>query len=302
MLNANTGNADTKLIAYSPTAANPEPNGLSAPALVDIDRDGLIDTVYAGDLLGNMHKFQFSKLVGSDYVLAKSAETGGAWRYLGNVFASGEPITTAPTVVQACEGVGSTVLFGTGKLNEDIDYADKSNRGYYRVDDKSPSSSLTVSPTEIAIVSTYTLTDLGGDVVGRNWTTPNLNGKKGWKLTFTAGERVLTNSTLPPDSGAVVFGTTKPVGDICTPGNSGFLMAVNVCSGKTGDLIYNGTVVGGIGTDSTGILKVSNSYTNPDGKVELVTNQDECKKSGTCGLLTPRTPRGRYSWREILTK
>ena len=298
MLNANTGDAVTKL----DTATGPQPNGLSAPAPVDNDRDGLIDTVYAGDLLGNMHKFQFSKPDGANFVLAKPAELGGAWRYLGNVFASGEPITTAPTVVQACKGIGSTILFGTGKLNEDVDYSDKTNRGFYRVDDVSPSSALTVSPSELASVSTYTPMSLSANVAGRNWSTPNLNGKKGWKLVFSDGERVLTNSTLPPDSGAVVFGTTKPVGDICTPGNSGFLMSVNVCSGGIGELIYNGTVTGGIGTNTTGILKVSTSYTSSTGKVILVTNQDECKKSGACEQSTTKVPRGRYSWREVLTK
>jgi type IV pilus assembly protein PilY1 len=298
MLNANTGDAATKLS----TAASAQPNGLSSPAPVDLDRDGLIDTIYAGDLLGNMHKFQFSKPDGVNFVLAKPAEAGGAWRYLGNVFASGEPITTAPTVVQSCKGIGSTVLFGTGKLNEDADYADKSNRGFYRIDDTSPSSALTVLPTELTTVSTYTSISLGANVAGRNWSVPNLSNKKGWKLVFTDGERVLTNSTLPPDSGAVLFGTTKPVGDICTPGNTGFLMAVNVCSGGIGELTYNGTVTGGIGTSTTGILKVSTSYTSSTGTTEVVTNQDECKKSGTCGLATTRTPRGRYSWREILTK
>jgi len=299
MLNANTGNADTKLIAYSPSAASPEPNGLSAPAPVDVDRDGLIDTVYAGDLLGNMHKFQFSKLVGSDYVLAKSAEADGAWRYLGNVFASGEPITTAPIVMRACEGIGSTVLFGTGKLNEDADYADKTNRGYYRVDDKAPSSSLTVLPTELASVS-MTSMSLGGDMVGRNWSAPNLNGKKGWKLTFTAGERVLSNSNLPADTGAVIFKTMKPVGDICTPGNSGFTMSVNVCSGGIGGLIYNGIIVGGIGdglSGGGGSGKLATPIIDPTGKGFIIDNDGRRFE-----VPTTRTPRGRYSWREILTK
>lgn len=302
MLNANTGAVSTKLQAYAPTVASPALNGLSAPTPVDTDRDGLIDTVYAGDSLGNMHKFQFSKASGLDFVLAKPVETGGAWRYLGKVYATGEPITTAPSVVPACEGVGWNVLFGSGKLNEEGDYTDTANRGFYNVLDKSPSSALTVPATDLATIATFTEPSLGEGLVGRNWSTPNLSGKRGWKMTFTGGERVLTNSTLPPDTGAVLFGTTQPTGDVCTPGNSGYLMAVNICSGKTGDLIVNGIAVGGVAIDSSGIVKVSNTYTSQDNKQTVVCNQDGCKGEDAPKLLGTGAPRGRYSWRELLTK
>ena len=301
MINANTGAATTKLEAYAPTAVSPARSGLSAPTPVDTDRDGLIDTVYAGDLLGNLHKFQFSKLTGADYVLAKSAEAGGAWRYLGKVYAAGEPITSAPSVVPACEGPGWNVLFGTGKLNEDADFSDTANRGFYNVLDKSPSSSLLVPTTELAVISTFSSPALGGGLVGRNWSTPNLTGKRGWKVTFTGGERVLGNATLPPDTGAILFATSKPKGDICTPGNTGFLMAVDICSGKTGSLVVNGIEVGGVSIDSPGILKVGNTVSDRFNKPKVVCNQAGCGPGGPI-LNTRIAPRGRYSWREILTK
>lgn len=302
MLNANTGVASTKLVAYTPTSASPEPNGLSTPTPVDVDRDGLIDTVYAGDLLGNMHKFQFSKLSGSDFILAKPAESGGAWRYIGKVLATGEPITTAPSVLPACDGVGWNVLFGSGKLNEDSDYGSKESRGYYSVVDKEASSAITVSATDLASISPLTETTLSDGRVGRSWSAPNLIGKRGWKMTFNDGERVLTNSTLPPDTGAVLFATTKPAGDICTPGNSGFLMAVNICSGKTGGLLVNGIEVGGLAIDSSGVVKISNTFTNTFNKQTVVCNQAGCKGPDAPTFNQSIAPRGRYNWREILTK
>ncbi|KRB97769.1 hypothetical protein ASE11_13070 [Hydrogenophaga sp. Root209] len=314
LLNANTGAAETKLIADSTGA-----NGLSSPTPVDTDRDGLMDTIYAGDIKGNMHKFQFSKVLGPDFVLARPSDSGAAWRYLGKVYTATtsetvpkiEPITTAPSVVPACEGVGWNVLFGTGKLNEDADYTDTVARGFYNVLDKSPSSTLTVPKSDLAHISPLTETTLDVGVVGRIWDTPDMTSKRGWRMTFTGGERVLTNSTLPPDTGAVLFGTTQPTGDVCTPGNSGYLMSVNVCSGKTGDLIVNGVSVGGLAIDSSGIVKVSNTYTNTDNKQTVVCNQDDCKPrcadqtKAECrppSLLGQSAPRGRYSWREILSK
>ena len=299
LLDANTGNPLSRLTADD-TGSN---NGLSTPRPVDTDRDGLIDTVYAGDLMGNMHKFQFAKLnvTGSDYVVAKSGPlNGGAWRYIGKVYASGEPITTAPSVVPACEGVGWNVLFGTGKLNEDADYADSSARSFYAVLDNGASSSLTVASTDIVNIP-YTSSTVSLVAV-RNWTTPILTGKKGWKMLFAGGERILSNSTLPPDTGKVLFATTRPTGDICTPGNTGFLMAVDICKGKIGDMVIDGGVlVGGVGLNSTGVIKVSNTYSNVKGE-KILCNQDDCKGPNSPFFARGTAPKGRYSWREILTR
>lgn len=295
MLDANSGSVATKL-----TAEIGPNNGLSTPTPIDTDNDGLVDTVYAGDLLGNLHKFQFSKSAGADLVLAESGEAGGAWRYIGKVFASGEPITTAPSVGPAADGNGWMVSFGTGKLNEANDDADTSPRGFYNVIDRGASSNLTVSSSDL--VNIPYVTTVSGGVTTRNWTTPNLTGKLGWKMVFTGGERVLSNSTLPPDTGNVLFGTTKPSGDSCTPGNTGFVMAVNLASGKVGNLVVAGIFVGGVGVNSTGVVKVSNTYTNSTNKQAVVCNQDGCKGPQSPVLLPAITPKGRYSWREILSK
>ncbi|MDP1686749.1 pilus assembly protein [Hydrogenophaga sp.] len=304
MLDANTGAASTKL-----TAAVGSANGLSTPTPVDADRDGLVDTVYAGDTRGNMHKFQFSVPQGVDFVLAKAGDSLGQWRYVGTLYTAStatipstrEPITTAPSVVPACDGVGWNVSFGTGKLNEDIDYGDKTLRGVYSVVDKSPSSSLTVSSSDLGNI-TFTETAFDAERVRRDWVTPNLNGKRGWKATLSDGERVLSNPTLPPDTGVVLFGTTRPRGDICTPGNTGFNVTVNVCSGASGDLLVNGIAVGGISVKSSGIIKVSNSYTDSTNKQSVVCNQAGCRGNETQKLSPAVAPRGRYNWREILTK
>ena len=323
MLNANTGAVSTKLEAYAPTVASPAMSGLAAPTPVDTDRDGLIDTVYAGDALGTMYKFQFSKASGSDFVLAKSGDATGAWRPLGKVYASGEPITTAPSVARSCDNLGWTVAFGTGKLNEDTDYGDTTSRSFFAITDKAPSSALTVPSTDVSTIpyTTSTLTTPSGvDIVARNWSTPNLNGKRGWKMTFTNGERVLSNSTTPPGTGTVLIGTTQPTGNVCEPSNSGFIMAVNLCSGVSGNINVDGLVVGGFGLKSTGVVKLSPTFANDKNQQTIVSNQDatkvlkitdqecltnpalpKCKRRGP-HIPGEAAPVGRYSWREILSK
>ena len=300
MLNAETGAVVTKIVATSSGSGD---NGLSSPYPVDTDKDGLIDTVYAGDLRGRMHKFQFSKLAenNTDYKLAKSGDTDGVWRHLGAIYESGVPITAAPIVTTACKGTGLQVLFGTGKLNESADFTDTTTtQSFFSVLDNEPSSTLTIASTSLATITATTSTVTEGTV--RNWTAPSLINKKGWKINFTGGERILSNPSLPPDTGAVLFGTSKPSGDICEPGSSGFIMSVNICNAGIGELtLSDGTAVGGLGSNASGVLKVSPSYLNFNNKYQALTNQKECQGK-SCTQSKKTAPAGRYSWREVLTR
>lgn len=79
-------------------------------------------------------------------------------------------------------------------------------------------------------------------------------------------------------------------------------MAVNLCTGKIGDMVVNGVLVGGVALDSTGVVKVSNTYTDSVGKEKILCNQDDCKEPLGPSLLPKVPPRGRYSWRELLSK
>lgn len=300
-LNTETGAVETKLTATSTGSGD---NGLSSPTPVDTDNDGLIDTIYAGDLRGRLHKFQFSKLnpAGTDYILAASGDTDAQWRYVAALYETGAPITAAPVVTNACAGsTGWQVLFGTGKLNENADFTNTDNNLFYSVLDGGTSSSLTVASTDLASITPVTTIVAAGTV--RNWSTPSLVGKKGWKMTLPAGERVISNPSLPPDSGAVLFGTAKPSGDICEPGSSGFVMAVNICTGAIGGLVVTpGVTVGGLGVSASGVLKVSNTYTNSKNQQTIVCNQSDCQSNTPPTLQSTGSPGGRYSWRQLLTR
>ncbi|MBS3757468.1 MAG: hypothetical protein KGY61_02285 [Desulfobacterales bacterium] len=110
-------------------------NGMSSPAVVDYQTDGIIDAIYAGDLKGNLWKFDIS---------GDKAEWGSAYTDGTNpkpLFtaqsASGgtQPITSEPDVMYHCqsEKSGYIVVFGTGSyLNED-DLSDTSQQTMYGV-------------------------------------------------------------------------------------------------------------------------------------------------------------------------
>jgi len=119
-------------------------NGLSAPRPIDVDGNGTADIVYAGDLMGNLWKFDISNL---DHDQWKVAHTSGAqpapmFTAVGPGGAA-QPITSAPAVVPHPKG-GFMVVFGTGKNLTDADVSDTRLNSVYGLYDN---ARMTVSAT-----------------------------------------------------------------------------------------------------------------------------------------------------------
>ena len=60
------------------------PNGLSTPIAVDTNNDKMVDAIYAGDLLGNMWKFDVSSSTNANWKVAygnRSASFCGVYRF-----------------------------------------------------------------------------------------------------------------------------------------------------------------------------------------------------------------------------
>src|SRR5262249_40397111 len=68
VLNLSDGTVLAKIDTGVGTAATP--NSLATPAAVDVDSDNVIDYVYAGDLLGNMWKFDVRDLAAGNWKVA----------------------------------------------------------------------------------------------------------------------------------------------------------------------------------------------------------------------------------------
>ncbi len=114
-----------------PADANVVANGLSAPRLVDINSDGRMDVAYAGDLKGNLWKFDLTSKTAADWGVAVWGGTNTApcttsatgCTPLFTASHSGKPqgITAAPTVKANDRGAGGLmVAFGTGvNFNDD---------------------------------------------------------------------------------------------------------------------------------------------------------------------------------------
>ena len=111
-------------------------NGLSTPVLIDIDMDKKVDYAYAGDLLGNMWKFDLTANNVASWEIAYSDGVSGKPLFQAkNELGFSQPITMKPDVMRQC-GAGSEgymVLFGTGRYLGDEDFHDTSVQTVYGI-------------------------------------------------------------------------------------------------------------------------------------------------------------------------
>jgi type IV pilus assembly protein PilY1 len=172
-------------------------NALSAPVLLK-DTAGALLYAYAGDLQGNLWRFDFSgkapwkDAIGKPLFVARDAQ------------GHRQPIAEQPLLAYA-KVRGYVVLFGTGRL---IEKADRSasvvTQSYYGIIDSLQ------TPQEV-IPGRQQLTQRLLDGSG----APMDAQSKGWYLDFLpSGERSLHAGTL--SDGALLFNTVLPGADMCS--------------------------------------------------------------------------------------
>ncbi|MCB5196962.1 pilus assembly protein [Deefgea salmonis] len=114
-----------KKILIDATLAGTGVNGLSAPTAADLDNNGTADVIYAGDMLGNLWKFDVKsadpanwKLGLASKPLFKATRTDGAQSIVSPpAVAFEKKVETALSIVNK----RLMVYFGTGKFSEDCD-------------------------------------------------------------------------------------------------------------------------------------------------------------------------------------
>jgi len=105
-------------------------NGLSSPVAVDVNDDDRIDFVYAGDLKGNLWKFDMTSNNPAEWRVAHENATGVVQPMFS---APGQPITSRPDVMYHCTQHGYLVTFGTGKFLGEPDRTDASQQTIFGI-------------------------------------------------------------------------------------------------------------------------------------------------------------------------
>ncbi len=97
---------------------------------VDTNSDGYGDIVYAGDLKGNLWKFDLNDEDSGNWEIAYNGEPlFTAQNTAGDI----QPITSRPEVMRHCEYLGFLVIFGTGKHVNELDFGNTETQSIYGI-------------------------------------------------------------------------------------------------------------------------------------------------------------------------
>lgn len=211
-------------------------NGLSTPAVIDSDGDGLADRVYAGDLKGNLWAFDLSGSNTGNWAVAY--KQGTTLKPLFTAPAN-QQITSTPVVVRnktiptsASNDPNTIVMFGTGQYLTAGDTTTTAAQTMNGIWD-SGSHSLTQSSL---VAQTIGYGSTTGGAFGRTLTdNPVAYGtNKGWYMNLPdSGERIITDPVIRGD--LVYFNTMTPDTNPCNFGGSGWLMVAKTSNGGRPD-------------------------------------------------------------------
>ena len=314
------------------------PNGLGAPFLVDLNQDFKVDLAYAGDLYGNMWRFDLrdNSVDNWNVTLVYAAKDADDLP---------QPITARPMVNHHPSGLpGVMVYFGTGKYLEpsDIEPVEGTRQTFYGIWDRIDDNLLVdrdrdgnANNDERHIGDGFGRSHLlaqnieleGGDFEGvairavSNESITYFNGEGlgvgtedvlGWFIDFDEGELIPGNPILR--GGNVIFTTLSPSGDLCTPGGSSWIMELNSKSGgpplfqafdNNGDYVitkedlYGDLITAGWQGDNSGVYSDPSIIFNPETGLDL-----KVVSTSSGGLVNvieqePLDGLGRQLWRKL---
>jgi type IV pilus assembly protein PilY1 len=297
IVNPRTGVVLDKISTGAGTPANPA--GLAhVQAFVQDRTDFTVESVYAGDLLGNLWRLDLRQAAGTYPAPLKLAE-------LTNVSGNAVPITSRPRIVVQPSTNRRFVTVGSGKLLHTSDVGNTQAQGFYAIIDGTGNVFNTTLPTG----GNFPIRNTGaGNALQKlsNLTLPitlNYATQMGWWLdlgtaTGGLGWRVISDSTS--FLGTVAFAAMVPSGDVCSPSGSNRIYAIDLGTGQS--MLTSGpptsTVTEPFLTTLPGVVTDLNFF-SVGGKLRLYGGTD----TGAVGSLNIKqsTPPGvrRLNWREL---
>jgi type IV pilus assembly protein PilY1 len=266
ILDAQTGALIRELKTLT-TISGVTSGGLSSVVLGDYNNDQVDDVAFAGDLNGNLWRFDLTDPVSANWqshvTLAYQPTTQGA-----------QPITVMPRLFPDPATNRFIVVFGTGKYLGAADNTSTSatTQSIYGIRDKLDSSgvSITAVKTDLQQQVLYQAASSNGTSTVRGLTDNALtNAKNGWyidlNLSASPGERVVVTAGALFDTNRAIITTLIPGSqDPCSATVGGALMVLNAATGGSGGgLSGPGAPTSGWGTGVTGVSVVGGLVNNP---------------------------------------
>lgn len=221
--------------------------GLAAPVVGDYDDDQIDDVAYAGDLKGNLFRFDL--------------HSGNVERTFTAPYGEGQPITVMPRLFPDPVTQRLIVLFGTGKYigqaDNNLDNPSIRFQALYGIRDYgSGSGNYPIKPDQL-VEQQIKHEGLYREVTDK----PVPPAARGWSITFTdKTERVTAAAGALFNTNRAIFSIVTPSKDSCTPGRSGYMLILDAANGGPSD---GGEAFGGTGPDNEGFTRVGIDVDTP---------------------------------------
>ena len=221
----------------SPVTDDPNSNGLSAPVGWDADGNGTLDYVYAGDMLGNVWKFNLSSTTSTAWDAGSNRTLLFTATYPGTP-SQVQPITGGLTVALDPVTFKTWVLFGTGRFMTPGDVTSSNVQSVYGLIDEGANISRgDLQQRSIIVAGTGSS---GQPVRGFQAEESLASSMKGWYIDLLTpasgggtaeGERVVSDAQIVGD--VLVFASIIPESNACQPDGRGYINALDAFTGTS---------------------------------------------------------------------
>jgi len=295
-------------------------NGLATPRGWDLDGNGTVDLIYAGDLLGNVWKFNLTSATPSDWASSFTASSTPAPMFVAK---DANGITQAITGmvgagVNARKGdpnFGKRYVFvGTGQYIVSSDITSTTPQTWYgMIDDDSVITGR--SQLRQRTVALETTTDGVSMRAFSLAAAGDMTGRRGWFIDLLSASQSNTGERMIGEHkffGTVLVATSiTPSTDSCKPGGEGYLNVIDPFTGSNvsnlffdanNDLTFNDS--DRIGTDKRAIGSISPRNNLPSDAILIGNRLVTSGTSGDIRSMSVNNPvrNGRIAWREVVNR
>jgi type IV pilus assembly protein PilY1 len=208
--------------------------------LGDYNNDQIDDVAFAGDLAGNLWRFDLRDLATGtvDLVYKPTDDSPAGTKALTN---ADQPITVMPRLFPDPTSQSFIVLFGTGKFigSDDRTTTDAKTQSVYGVRDPGPGKTTGLPWTRSNLVQQVMVEDSAGNRGLTSNAAPTTTLVGGWyfdlNIAGVLGERVVVTPTALFNTNRAIITTLIPTtADPCNPGRVGALLVIDATTGGAG--------------------------------------------------------------------